>query len=249
MRLPELTEVAPGVVVATGTHVNWILVIDGPDVTLVDAGFYRDYGMVRASLDDVRRRAPHLAAVVLTHAHVDHLGGAGRLHRAEGVPVLAHADEVAHVRGERIEQISTVQVLARAWHPRVLRWALDILRAGGPRADRVPDVQEFAPAGRPLDVPGGVVPIPTPGHTSGHCSYHLPEQGVLLVGDAFATAHKVTGKQHPHLLPGAFGNDAAAARASLDALEPLAADVVVAGHGPAFHGSPADAVRRVRESL
>ena len=34
--LPAMEEVADGVVVATGTHVSWTLVVDGSDVTLAD---------------------------------------------------------------------------------------------------------------------------------------------------------------------------------------------------------------------
>jgi hypothetical protein len=36
--------------------------------------------------------------------------------------------------------------------------------------------------------------------------------------------------------------------ASLSALEPLAADVVVPGHGPPFRGSPAEAVQAALSS-
>ena len=41
-----------------------------------------------------------------------------------------------------------------------------------------------------------------------------------------------------------FNHDEAAALASLQALAGLAADVVLPGHGPAYHGSPASAVQQ-----
>ena len=45
------------------------------------------------TLDDVR-------AVVLTHAHSDHLGFAERIRRERGVGVRVHADDAALARGE-----------------------------------------------------------------------------------------------------------------------------------------------------
>jgi len=45
-------------------------------------------------------------------------------------------------------------------------------------------VEPFAAGSGPLEVPGRLVPVPTPGHTSGLCAFHLPERGVLIAGDA-----------------------------------------------------------------
>ena len=64
-----------------------------------------------------------------------------------------------------------------------------ILRAGATRAERLTEVTPFAAESGPLDVPGHPVPVPTPGHTSGHCAFHLPDRGVLITGDALITAH------------------------------------------------------------
>jgi glyoxylase-like metal-dependent hydrolase (beta-lactamase superfamily II) len=247
--LPRLEEVADGVVVATGKHVSWVLVVDGAEVTLVDAGYLGYADQVLASVQHVTSRGnAQLAAVVLTHAHVDHLGAAARLHAARGVPVLAHEPEAPQVRGDVIEQVSAGQVLARAWRPRILKWSLEIMRDGkAPKAERVSDPVTFTvdpESPKPLDVPGGLVPVPTPGHTSGHCAYHLPDRGVLLVGDALATGHAVSGREGPQMMPEFFDHDREQARRSLSALEPLAADVIVPGHGLPWRGTPAEAVRR-----
>jgi glyoxylase-like metal-dependent hydrolase (beta-lactamase superfamily II) len=46
------------------------------------------------------------------------------------------------------------------------------------------------------------------------------------------------------MCPPMFNHDEAAALTSLQALAGLPADVVLPGHGPAYHGSPASAVQR-----
>lgn len=240
---PLMEEVAAGVWLVTGTDTNWSLVTDGDEVTLVDAGYPRDLPAVLASLSRIGRSPADVAAIVLTHAHPDHLGGTERLRREHSIPVRTADAEAPHARGEVVQQVSELDILRAAWRPRVFLWALRIIRAGGARVERVTDVVPF-PVDRPLDVPGGLVPVATPGHTSGHCAFHLPDRGVLLAGDALMTAHATSAHAGPQLLPRMFNHDDAAALASLERLRELPADVVVPGHGPPYRGSPASAVEQ-----
>jgi glyoxylase-like metal-dependent hydrolase (beta-lactamase superfamily II) len=81
--------------------------------------------------------------------------------------------------------------------------------------------------------------VHTPGHTDGHCAYHLPEAGVLITGDALVCAHPTSRTRGPQLLPRMFHHDWAAAVAALDVLGKADADVLLPGHGPVHHGSAA----------
>jgi len=116
--------------------------------------------------------------VVLTHGHPDHLGSAEHLRSTYGVSVLAHEAEVSNASGTRVEQVSELTLLGQAWRPAVLRWAIEVMRLGVTRVERVRELRDFGE--ETLDVPGRPVAIHTPGHTSGHCSLHLPDRGVLL---------------------------------------------------------------------
>ncbi len=141
-------------------------------------------------------------------------------------------------------QVTAAQILRAAWRPKVLLWALRTVGKGGLHVERLTQVQLFDAGSVPLDVPGRPVPVPTPGHTSGHCAFHLPGRGVLITGDALMTAHPAGRRPGPQLLPAMFNHDDAAALTSLQALASLSADVVLPGHGPAYHGSPASAVEQ-----
>jgi glyoxylase-like metal-dependent hydrolase (beta-lactamase superfamily II) len=182
--------------------------------------------------------------VVLTHAHPDHIGAAERLRADRGVPVRLLDTEAPHARGQIIEEASKLRILRAAWRPQVLLWVLRIVRAGAMRIERLTEVRPFEAGSGPLDVPGRLVPVPTPGHTSGHCAFHLPERGVLIAGDALITAHPVARSAGPRLCPPMFNHDEAAAVASLQALAGLSAGAVLPGHGPLLRGSPASAVER-----
>lgn len=227
----------------TGTDVNLVLVADGDEVTLVDTGEPRDLPRVCSSLERVGRALGDVSAVVLTHAHPDQIGAAERLRADRGIPVWLLAAEAPHARGQIIEEASKLQVLQAAWRPRVLLWGLRILRAGATRAERLTELKAFEVGSGPLDVPGRLVPVPTPGHTSGHCAFHLPERGVLITGDALITAHPVAHTTGPQLCPPMFNHDEGPTVAS-QVLAGLPADVVLPGHGPAYRGSPASAVER-----
>jgi glyoxylase-like metal-dependent hydrolase (beta-lactamase superfamily II) len=121
---------------------------------------------------------------------------------------------------------------------------LRILRAGATRVERLTEVKPFEAGSAPLDVPGGLMPVPTPGHTSGHCAFHLPERGVLIAGDALITAHPAGHTTGPQLCPRMSNHDETVALTSLQALAALSAEVVLPGHGPAYRGSPASAVEQ-----
>ncbi|AUN39830.1 MBL fold metallo-hydrolase [Tsukamurella tyrosinosolvens] len=242
-----MRELAPGVWFGTGTHVNFLALVDGADVTLIDAGWAGDVDRVEAQLASIGRRPQDVRAILVTHAHIDHVGGIAKLHERYGTPVLAHPDELAHARGETHEQVAPVEMLPIAWRPRTWKWMADVARVGVLGHVAMPYAEPFAvPAeGGPLDLPGAPVPVACPGHTSGHTAFLLPG-GVVATGDALVTGHPLAGTTGPQLLPDFFSHDVPRTLATLDAIAGLAADQLAPGHGEPWRGDPAEAVARAR---
>ncbi|MEV7236791.1 MBL fold metallo-hydrolase [Streptomyces sp. NPDC051020] len=246
LRDDDIVCVESNVYSVSGSNTNWVIVKDGDSCTLIDTGYPGDRDAVLASLEVVGLNQRSVAAVLVTHAHNDHIGAAEHLRVVHGVPVLMHQVEVPHARRDHLDQVSVGQVLSQAWRPGVLPWAVHALRAGGTAHVPVSEPQAF-PAPGALDLPGGPIPVHTPGHTNGHCAYHLPGSGILITGHALVTAHPTSRISGPQLLPAMFHTDRSRALDSLALIESVDADGLLPGHGPVHHGPAKEASLVARE--
>lgn len=242
----DVRQVTDGTYLVHGSNTNWVILTDGDSVTLVDTGYPGDRQLVLDSLAQVGSSPEAVAAVLITHAHNDHLGSAEYLRSAHGTPVYLHEAEVPHARREFLQQVTVAEVLKNAWRPGVLPWMVHALRSGGTEQHPVTAPEPFAGAG-PLDLPGRPVPVHTPGHTTGHCVYHLPDAGIVISGDALVSGHPTSRIRGPQLLPDMFHHERDRAMTSLDVLEALDADVLLPGHGPLHNGPICEAARHARE--
>lgn len=233
----KIERVTDDVHMVTGTNVNWALVTEGEAVTVVDAGYPNDGAALLASIEGIGRRPQDVVAVVLTHAHLDHMGGIPTLLAAHKVPVLTGETEVAHAHRDYLEQITPAQMLRQCRHRAGLVWVAQTLKAVLPHALMSVPEAEAAPHDVPLDIPGALVPVATPGHTSGHTAYLSEALGVVFAGDALVTGHPLLRRQAtPQLLPSFFNEDEPTMFESLARLGRLPADILVPGHGPVHRG-------------
>ncbi|ANO00872.1 beta-lactamase-like protein [Mycobacteroides abscessus 5S-0422] len=236
----EITQVSDAVHVVNGEAVNWVIASDDSGVTLFDSGYPGDRDDVLKSIAALGHKSQDVRAVVLTHGHIDHMGTAIWWAAEHGVPVYAHNAELGNVRRDYVDQAEPFKVVLNLWRPGWLPWVIHAMRLGAGVRDGIPTA---APLGPELaDLPGAPEPIPTPGHSGGHCSF-LVAGHVLVVGDAIITGHPVAKRSGPQLLPTPFTKDMEQARRSAEALADVDADVLAPGHGPAWIGSLRDAVQ------
>lgn len=239
----KLHQINDRVHIVTGTNVNWALISEGRDLTVVDAGYPNDGSALLESIAAIGHRVQDVQAVILTHAHLDHFGGVPTLLAEHDVPVLTGVTEVSHAHRNYLEQITPVQMARLCAHRNGIVWVAQTLKAVVPHINMAVNQASAVEDGVPLDIPGRPVPVATPGHTSGHTAYLLEEDGVLFSGDALVTDHPLLdGPPRPQLLPGFFSEDDDQCLESIRTLAGLPADLLVPGHGPEMYGEIAELV-------
>jgi glyoxylase-like metal-dependent hydrolase (beta-lactamase superfamily II) len=236
-------EIAPGIRrIGTG-RVNVYLIEEPGGITIVDAGVPGYWGDLQRELTAMGRSLEDVRAVLLTHAHDDHIGFAERIRSERGTPVHVHEGDAPLARGEAkqknegggtVKAIPTVSFLAF------------LIRKGYLRTRRIAEVSMFGD-GATLDVPGTPRVIHVPGHTAGSAALLVPSRDAILVGDAFVTLNVMTGSTGPQPFPN-FNADNRQARESLRRLDGVEATLVLPGHGQAWTGGLAEALRLVRAS-
>lgn len=229
-----LDAISTGVVGVRTLFVNVFAVAGEEGWTLIDAGLKGSAARIRRwAGDHFGDEAPN--AIVLTHAHFDHVGAIDDLVESWDVPVYVHGEELPYVTGERSypEPDPTV---------------------GGGMMSRMARLYPRGPidlTGRARPLPqSGVVPgmrgwrwIHTPGHTAGHVSLFRDADGTLIVGDAFCTTKQesffavATQRPELHGPPAYFTTDWDAARDSVARLAALNPAFIAASHGQPMAGA------------
>ena len=159
----------------SNTHV----VSKGVSYFLVDAGYEADGPVL---VEDLRRAGfdPAAAkAIVLTHGHPDHAGGASYFRKTFGTRVIAGAADSALFSAGASGPLCPTGDRARKQ------------QAGHEAARFTPFAPDVAVTGElalePLTgIPGRLVPVP--GHTGGSVAVVLPTASAALVGDLFRGA-------------------------------------------------------------
>jgi glyoxylase-like metal-dependent hydrolase (beta-lactamase superfamily II) len=222
--------VAEGVHRIEDAYTNWYLVEgDGGALTVVDAGVPTSWQSLHDALRRLGRRTEDLAAIVLTHAHFDHVGFAERARRELGLPVHVHENDAPLARHPARYDHERPRLLYLATQLRALPIVGALARSRAFLAPPVEAVRRYEDG--TLPVPGSPRVVPTPGHTLGHCALHLPDRDVVIAGDALVTLDPYTGRRGPRLVARAATADVDRNLRSLDALVATGARTVLVGHG------------------
>lgn len=228
--------------------VNFYVIEDGTDLTVVDTGLPAHYPQLTALLASIGRSVHDIRGVLLTHTHPDHVGMAERLRQEANTTIWAHEqdapalDNPSHQRTK--PEGNLVRYLLR--RPTALRLPLHLAKNGAFRTPPVTEVSHFNTEA--LDLPGRPHVIEVPGHTPGSVAFYLPDRGMVLTGDALVTTDDLTGRTGPTIVNAAFTHDTKQALTSLAALASLDANRLLPGHGNPFEGNIRTAIEQATKA-
>jgi glyoxylase-like metal-dependent hydrolase (beta-lactamase superfamily II) len=237
-------QVAEGVHRLTQGVVNFYLIEEDGKLTLVDAGAPRDWDLLVRSVSALGRLLTDIEAVLITHAHSDHIGFAERARKTAAAPVWIHtADAEAALSGKTGKNDGrATSYLLRAEFYRTL---ISLARRGATKLIPVREVSTFDD-GETIDVPGRPRAVHAPGHTPGSAALLLEARRVLFTGDVLATRNPLTGRVGPQIMPSGLNRDTPRALQSMGVLAGIPADVLLPGHGEPWTGGAAEAARLAR---
>jgi glyoxylase-like metal-dependent hydrolase (beta-lactamase superfamily II) len=241
----RLTHVGPGVHRLSSVSTNWYLVEDGGRLTVLDAGFPRDWREFVSALSRLGHSPADVDAVLITHHHRDHAGSAERL-RSSGARVFSHSADAPFLRGEK--HLSDRGIVRYIWRPWYASFIVGAVAKGIIRTPPVARLDELND-GEVVDVPGSPRVLHVPGHTAGSCALFLRERSLLFTGDALVTldvARGPRGRQGPQVARGPHTADADLAVQSLDVLAETKAGTVLPGHGEPWADGISSAVEIAR---
>ena len=242
----SVTRVAPGIWRAGTRFVNWYVVDAGAaGLTVIDAGLPGYRRGLDAALEVMGRHRADVAAVVLTHGHIDHVGMAGELAGA-GARVYLHPSDAALAQNPRRNRTDS-SPLPYLRYPAPAAFAAHCIAQGVLRPPAMPEALALHD-GQEIDVPGAPLVHHTPGHTDGSCVLEFREHGVAFIGDLLCTVDQRWGRPAPPQLQTRGSNrDSDQALASLDLVEGIGAQLVLPGHGGPYRDGLAAAVVSARE--
>lgn len=178
--MERFEEVATGVFLISDGRTNVYLLV-GEDLTLIDAGMPGKEEKVIRCIKKIGRKPEELSYILITHAHMDHIGSLAALKKASGAKVVASREEGDYIRGTRKSWTMGRKGLAGKLFKTALFFVETFIFKYEPTSVDIP-----CQGGETIDCFGGIQVIASPGHSPGSLSYYQKDKKVLFTGDALS---------------------------------------------------------------
>ena len=174
MKLGNPIRVAEGVFQIRAIGARVTILSHGDEVILVDAGMKGSSGMIIESLEAIGLSIDMVKALVISHRHPDHAAGATEIIAGRNIPVMAHRLEAGVLTGREHPPTPVQNNLVT----RITAQVIEKMNGAPTGVDVELEDGDMIPFGFPVLV------VHLPGHTAGSVALFLPDQKLVIVGDA-----------------------------------------------------------------
>lgn len=150
-------ELVQYVVGPVSTNCYFVVNVDTRDAVIIDPGDEPEKLIEKLTIQDINP-----VAIMLTHGHFDHAGGAGAIASEYNIPVYASRNERNTLRDPEINLSGNMGRIPAIYHA----------------SDFLDDEEIIELAGFKVKV------LYTPGHTPGGASYYFMDEKCVFTGDA-----------------------------------------------------------------
>ncbi|ABS54907.1 beta-lactamase domain protein [Methanoregula boonei 6A8] len=203
-------EIVPGIHQIDGVNGNCFIIVRD-ELTLIDTGMPKNSTKIITYIQDVLKRKPtDIKTIVLTHFHIDHVGGASELKKLSGAKVAIHKKDADYVSGRKTPPVP------RGVKGMIVKVLIPLFFGSRPVE---PDI--YLNDG---DTIAGLTTLHTPGHTPGSICLFDPVSKILFAGDLLRF-------DGTNIKMGPLNLDQGEEQKSINKIAAIDFDIMLSGHG------------------
>jgi glyoxylase-like metal-dependent hydrolase (beta-lactamase superfamily II) len=214
-------QIIPSVYQLTIKGLNTFLILE-EEITLIDTGVRGSGLAIGRTVKNLGRSIEEVSLIIITHNHLDHIGGLKGLRKFTPAKVAIHSNDLGFKQKGLPYHGLLKAIMKTPFMPAI--WPFMYVTEK--------DVDIVLQGGEMLKPLGGLEVVHTPGHTPGGICLYSAKKKILIAGDTISYRNRDF-----FMAPKLVNSDNAQLKQSVKQLAQLDFDILCYGHGKPLKGN------------